>query len=81
MTYARHDEVTVAAQASPSELFAHLDDHEKLAAHMNKPSAMMMGGRMFYEFDAAKGRAVGPIIRMGGITQSAIVCEETDVVR
>ena len=33
---------------------------------MEKPSMMMMGGRMAYEFDEAKGRAVGSVIKMGG---------------
>lgn len=66
MRYRRHDEVSVEVDAAPRALFDHLDDQEKLAAHMNKPSAMMMGGRMFYEFDAARGRAVGSVIRMGG---------------
>ena len=47
-----------------------LDDQERLAAHMNKPSMMMMGGRMFYEFDAGGGRSVGSIIRMGGTSSS-----------
>ncbi|MBI3439080.1 MAG: SRPBCC family protein [Proteobacteria bacterium] len=66
MTYARHDEVSVEVNAAPEALFDHLDDQERLAGHMNKPSMMMMGGRMFYEFDAAKGRATGSVIRMGG---------------
>ena len=66
MTYARHDEVCVEVNAAPSTLFDHLDDQERLAAHMNKPSSMMMGGRMFYEFDAGRGRTVGSVIRMGG---------------
>jgi hypothetical protein len=66
MTYARHDEVSVEVKAAPADLFDHLDDQERLAAHMNKPSMMMMGGRMFYEFDAGRGRTVGSVIRMGG---------------
>lgn len=66
MRYARHDEVSLEVAAEPAALFDHLDDQERLAAHMNKPSMMMMGGRMFYEFDAARGRAVGSVIRMGG---------------
>jgi hypothetical protein len=66
MTYARHDEVIVEVNAAPAALFDHLDDQERLAAHMNKPSMMMMGGRMFYEFDAGRGRSVGSVIRMGG---------------
>lgn len=66
MTYAHHDEVSLDVAAQPAALFDHLDDQERLAAHMNKPTMMMMGGRMFYEFDAARGRAVGSVIRMGG---------------
>jgi hypothetical protein len=66
VTYARHDEISVEVNAAPAALFDHLDDKERLAAHMNKPSMMMMGGRMFYEFDAGRGRSVGSIIRMGG---------------
>jgi hypothetical protein len=66
MSYARHDEVTVDVEASAGALFDHLDDQERLAGHMEEPSMMMMGGRMWYEFDAAKGRAVGSLIRMGG---------------
>ncbi len=66
MSYAHHDEFAVSVAASPATLFARLDDLERLAGHMEKPSMMMMGGRMFYEFDALKGRAVGSVIRMGG---------------
>jgi phosphoketolase len=46
MTYARADEVSVEVNTVPTALFDHLDDQERLAAHMNKPSMMMMGGRM-----------------------------------
>lgn len=66
MSFSNHDEIIVEVAASAAALFDHLDDQERLAAHMEKPSMMMMGGRMFYEFDAAKGRAVGSVIRMGG---------------
>jgi len=66
MTYARHEEISVEVVADHADLFDHLDDQERLAAHMNRPSAMMMGGRMFYEFDERGGRAAGAIIRMGG---------------
>ena len=66
MAYRSHDEVTVAVAAEPAHLFDFLDDQERLAAHMAKPSMMMMGGRMTYEFDAAKGRAQGSVIRMRG---------------
>ena len=66
MTYARHDEVSIEVSAAAPALFDHLDDQERLAAHMNKPSMMMLGGRMFYEFDAGRGRTIGSLIRMGG---------------
>lgn len=64
--YARHDEVSVEIAAQPQALFDYLDDQERLAAHMNRPSLMMAGGRMAYAFDAARGRAVGSLIRMSG---------------
>lgn len=66
MTLTRHDEEVVEVRAPPAALFAHLDDQVQLGSHMEKPSMMMMGGRMFYEFDANKGRAVGSVIRMAG---------------
>lgn len=52
--------------ASAEALFDYLDDQERLGSHMQKPSMMMMGGQMTYEFDEARGRAVGSVIRMGG---------------
>lgn len=66
MTYAHSDETTLEVRAAPDRLFDHLDDQARLGSHMEKPSMMMMGGRMTYEFDEAKGRAVGSIIKMGG---------------
>lgn len=66
MTYARHDEMVVETSASAGALFDHLDDQSRLAGHMGKPSAMMMGGRMTYELDDGQGRAAGSVIRMGG---------------
>ncbi len=64
MEYRSHYAVSVEVAAEPAALFDYLDDKERLAAHMTKPSMMMMGGRMAYEFDAAKGRALGSVIRM-----------------
>ena len=65
-SYAHHLETTVEVDAPPERLFAQLDDHEVLASHMMQSSAMMGGSRMFFEFDAARGRAVGSKIRMFG---------------
>lgn len=64
--FAHSDEVVVRVAAPPERVFAHLDDQTRLAAHMEKPSAMMLGGRMGYRFDDAKGRAVGSMIKMTG---------------
>lgn len=66
MAYRKHHQLSVDVNAAPLALFDRLDDQERLAAHMEKPSMMMMGGRMSYRFDAAKGRAVGSVITMGG---------------
>jgi hypothetical protein len=66
MSYAFADEITVEVNATADLLFDHLDDQSRLAAHMEKPSLMMMGGRMTYDFDDAEGRAVGSVIKMGG---------------
>src|SRR5512143_2202136 len=62
----RHKEESAQVAVAPDRLFAHLDDHTRLAAHMSRPSLMMGGGRMTYDFDEARGRAVGSHIRMGG---------------
>ena len=61
-----HDHAEAIIGASQAEVFAYLDDQTRLAAHMETRSMMMLGGRMAYEFDAAQGRAVGSVIRMGG---------------
>ena len=61
-----HDQSEAIIKAPQAEVFAYLDDQSRLAAHMEKRSMMMMGGRMTYEFDEAKGRAVDSVIKMGG---------------
>lgn len=62
----RSFETVVRPSAPPSAVFARLDDHTRLAAHMEQPSAMMGGGRVTYDFDAGRGQAVGSHIKMGG---------------
>ena len=61
-----HHQKQAIIPASQAEVFAYLDDQTRLAAHMEKRSMMMLGGRMTYEFDADQGRVVGSVIRMGG---------------
>ncbi len=62
----RHMETSARIAAEPHEVFARLDDQTRLAEHMSKPSLMMGGGKMTYEFDEQKGQSVGSQIRMGG---------------
>lgn len=62
----RRFETIVRVPAAPAAVFARLDDQTRLAAHMERPSAMMGGGRMTYDFDAGRGQAVGSHIKMGG---------------
>ena len=61
-----HHETSVLLNAPPEEIFAHLDDPRRLAAHMTRRSWMMAGSRMTVDVDTAEGRAVGSIIRMSG---------------
>ena len=62
----RHKEAAARVAAAPQTVFAHLDDQTRLAEHMSKPSLMMGGGKMTYDFDEQKGQAIGSHIRMGG---------------
>lgn len=66
MAYPFHESATVEVAMAPEQLFESLDDHTRLAAHMEKPSMMTLGGRMTYAFEEDKGRAVGSVIRMSG---------------
>ena len=58
---------TVDLTATPDEVFDHLDDQTRLAAHMTKSSMMMAGGRMSYDLDEGRGQVVGSHIRMDGL--------------
>jgi hypothetical protein len=40
--------------ATPDQLFARFDDQTRVAEHMERPSTMIGGGRMTYEFDEAE---------------------------
>jgi len=66
MTYAHSAQSVVEVAVNAEALFDLLDDQARLGAHMERPSVMMMGGRMTYAFDEAQGRAVGSVIKRGG---------------
>ena len=55
----RSTEATVRIESAAETLFAYLDDHRHLGAHMSESSWMMLGSKMDYEFDAAEARSVG----------------------
>ena len=62
----RHYEDRTTIAASPERIFAFLDDPQRLAGHMSKPSWKMGGGQMTVDVDAGGGRVVGSHIRMRG---------------
>jgi hypothetical protein len=61
-----HRESDVELNAPANSVFSHLDDHNRLSAHMSRPSWMMVGSRMAIELYASEGHAVGAIIRLHG---------------
>ena len=64
--YPLHHRSEVDIDADAQSLFAHLDDHRRLAGHMEKPSLMMAGATMRVETDALRRQAVGSLIRVTG---------------
>lgn len=64
--YPFHHRSEVEVGTDARSLFALLDDHRRLAGHMEKPSLMMAGATMRVETDALKGQAVGSVIRITG---------------
>ena len=59
-----HHRTTVQLAAEPQRLFAHLDNHRRLAGHMEKPSVMTAGATMRIDMDGGNGQAVGSSIRI-----------------
>lgn len=65
-TYPLHHSSEVDVPVEPATLFAELDDHTRLARHMEKPSLMTAGASMRIATDAQGGQAVGSVIRLTG---------------
>jgi len=59
-------ERAVDLPASVEAVFPHLDDFERLGAHMMRGSWMMAGTSMHYGFDAARGRRVNSTVTITG---------------
>lgn len=64
--FSHHYEDAADLKATPSELFAFLDDHQRFSSHMNESSWMMGGAKMTTRVDEGKGQAVGSHIFMSG---------------
>jgi hypothetical protein len=65
-TFPFHAECTSHVRATAELVFAHLDDHARLAAHMNVRSWRMGWSRMNLHVDDREGRAIGSRMRMDG---------------
>jgi len=61
----RH-ESSGSVQASPEQVFAHIDNPARLVSHMRKGSWRMAGGQMNTATDAGRGQTVGSRIRLSG---------------
>lgn len=64
--YPFHFEASADVPGSPRSVFDALDDHRRLAAHMESNSLMMAGARMAIQVDEGRGQAVGSRIGMTG---------------
>jgi len=62
----RHYEEVRPIPASAADVFALIDDHTRLSAHMSKSSWMMGGGKMDIAVDEGGGRRVGSHIKLSG---------------
>jgi len=65
-TFAHHEEAAADVGAAPTQVFAFLDDHRRVSAHMESSSLMMAGSSMRVETDERRGQAVGSHIRLAG---------------
>lgn len=61
-----HFESCVKLNAPAETVFSHLDDHQRLSAHMRQSSWMMAGAHMRIDVDALQGHAAGSKICLSG---------------
>ena len=64
--YPNHDEAGAHVGVPAAEVFAFLDQHSQLSAHMGKSSWMMGGGRMEMTTDEGKFQKLGSRLRLAG---------------
>ena len=59
-------EHSALVNAPISTVFDYVDDPARLAGHMSQSSWRLGGGKMSFEFDDGRGRAVGSRVRLSG---------------
>jgi hypothetical protein len=64
--YSRHAESSAMLAGPPERLFTRLDDHSRLASHMNRRSWRTGWGRMELQMDETAGKAIGAHLRLNG---------------
>ncbi|MER9371139.1 SRPBCC family protein [Mesorhizobium sp. M0491] len=78
----RSTEAIVRIDSAAKTVFAYLDDHRHLGAHMSASSWMMLGSKMDYEFDAGEARLVGSKFGFHGkILGIAMAAEQVVAIR
>jgi hypothetical protein len=60
------DESMAVVYAPMDRIFAYLDEHTQLSAHMSESSWKLGWGRMVVQLDEARGQALGSRIRLSG---------------
>src|SRR5262245_43684273 len=76
-----HEEAICDVPARPASVFEHVDQPQRLSAHMARSSWRMAGTSMVIETDAAGGRTVGSRIRLNGRMLGIRLHVECEVVR
>lgn len=66
IAFAHHAEAAMRVAGTPAQVFARLDDHRRLASHMESPSMAMAGVSMRLVLDGRQGRGVGARIGFTG---------------
>ena len=61
-----HCEREATIRGNAEDIFAYMDDPKHLAAHMDKSSWMMGGGKLTIEQNDSNGKSADSVIRMGG---------------
>ncbi|MGV1827116.1 MULTISPECIES: hypothetical protein [Rhizobium/Agrobacterium group] len=66
MIYPHSAQADVEVTTSAERLFDYMDEQAKPGRRMQRSSIMMLWGSMAYDFDEARGRSIGSVIKMTG---------------